>query len=87
MSGSPRSLRMLESSTGIVYGMTSEMRTLAVIPYLLVPLGLAVILFAWRAWRNRYWGYLRRACYSTLSVAVVMVLGFLVRWNYLPPRW
>jgi hypothetical protein len=82
-----RSLRMLRESSGIVYGMTGDMRFLAFVPYLLVPLGLAVLAFTWRAWRNRYWGILRRAYFTSLAVGVVLVLAFLARWNYLPPRW
>jgi CubicO group peptidase (beta-lactamase class C family) len=82
-----RSIRMLEGSSGIVYGMTGDMRLLAVVPYLLVPLGLAVLAFAWRAWRYGYWGILRRSYFTSLAVGAVLVLAFLVRWNYLPPRW
>jgi CubicO group peptidase (beta-lactamase class C family) len=82
-----RSLRMLEASSGIVHGMTGDMRLLAVVPYLLVPLGLAVLVFTWRAWRYGYWGIVRRAYFTSLAVGAVLVLAFLARWNYLPPRW
>jgi hypothetical protein len=82
-----RSVRMLQASSGIVYGMTGDMRLLAMIPYVLVPLGFAVLALTWRAWHYRYWGIVRRAYYSSLALGVVLVLAFLVRWNYLPPRW
>jgi CubicO group peptidase (beta-lactamase class C family) len=82
-----RSIRMLETSSGIVYGMTSEMQLLAVVPYMLLTLGLAVLAFTWRAWRYRYWGIVRRSYFTSLAVGVVLVLAFLARWNYLPPRW
>jgi CubicO group peptidase (beta-lactamase class C family) len=82
-----RSLRMFEQTSGIVYGMTDDMRLLAVVPYLLVPLGLVVLGSTWRAWRRRRWGVVRRTYFTLLAASVVLVLAFLVRWNYLPPRW
>jgi hypothetical protein len=82
-----RSVRMLQETRGIVYGMTGDMRLLALVPYLLVPLGLAVLGFTWRAWSSRRWGVVRRAYLTLLAAGVILVLAFLVRWNYLPPRW
>jgi CubicO group peptidase (beta-lactamase class C family) len=82
-----RSVRMFEQTRGIVYGMTDDMKLLAVVPYLLVPLGLIVLGSTWRAWRRPRWGVVRRGYYTLLAAGVVLVLAFLVRWNYLPPRW
>jgi len=45
-------------------------------------LGFAVI-----AWRRRYWGPARRAYYTLFAMMVLLVVAFLVRWNYLPPVW
>jgi CubicO group peptidase (beta-lactamase class C family) len=82
-----RSNRMLMSTTGIVTGMTSGMRQLLLLPYALGLLAAIVLGFAVIAWRRGYWGPVRRVYYSLLATIAVLVVAFLVRWNYLPPVW
>ncbi len=82
-----RSTRMLESATGIVTGMTPGMRRLLQLPYALGLLAAFVLGFAVIAWRRRYWGPIRRAYYTAFAMMALLVVAFLVRWNYLPPVW
>ncbi len=78
---------MLESATGIVTGMTPGMLRLLQLPYALGLLAAFVLGFAVIAWRRRYWGPARRAYYTLFAMMVLLVVAFLVRWNYLPPVW
>ena len=82
-----RSTRMLMSATGIVTGMTPGMRQLLLLPYALGLLAAFVTGFAVIAWRSGYWGPTRRVYYSLIATIAVLVVAFLVRWNYLPPVW
>lgn len=82
-----RSVRMFERSTGIVHGMTTDMQTLLAIPWALAVLGPALVGCAALAWRRRFWSGFRRVLYSGLALAALVALGFLIRWNYLPPSW
>jgi CubicO group peptidase (beta-lactamase class C family) len=82
-----RSTRMLQSATGIVTGMTPGMRLLLQLPYALGLLATFVVGFAIIAWRSGYWGPARRAYYSLFALMALLVVAFLVRWNYLPPVW
>jgi hypothetical protein len=82
-----RSTRMLMSATGIVTGMTPGMRLLLQLPYALGLLAAFVLGFAVVAWRRGYWGPARRVYYSLIATIALLVVAFLVRWNYLPPVW
>ena len=33
------------------------------------------------------WGPARRAYYTLIAMMALLVVAFLVRWNYLPPVW
>jgi len=81
-----QSTRMLERANGIVFGVPSGMRWLAMIPYGLAILGAIVGVCAVLAWRRRYWDVVRRLEYTILALGAALTLAFLVRWNYLPPR-
>jgi CubicO group peptidase (beta-lactamase class C family) len=81
-----RSVRMLSQSTGLVYGVDSQMAGLSRIPYVLAPLGAVIVASAVYGWKRGLWDLPRRMAYSLLAIAAVLVLAFLVRWNYLPPR-
>lgn len=81
-----RSTRMFESATGLVLGVGADMRWLSWLPYVMTPLGLLVTLYALVAWRRRYWDVVRRAEYSFVAGAAMLVIAFLLRWNYLPAR-
>ncbi len=82
-----RSTRMLESATGIVTGMTPGMLRLLQLPYALGLLSALVLGFAVIAWRSKFWGPARRVYYTLFSMMALLVVAFLVRWNYLPPVW
>jgi CubicO group peptidase (beta-lactamase class C family) len=82
-----RSTAMLMSATGIVTGMTQEMRLLLQLPYALGLLAALVLGLAVIAWRRGYWGPVRRAYYTLFAMMAVLIIAFLVRWNYLPPVW
>ena len=79
-----RTVRMLERATGIVYGVTPAFRAAAVVPWMLAVLAAMMIASAVRAWVRRSWDWPRRSLYSLLAIGAVMVVAFLVRWNYLP---
>jgi CubicO group peptidase (beta-lactamase class C family) len=81
-----RSVRMLSQATGLVYGVSADMRLLALIPYALAIVTVTIIVAAVQAWRRRDWDFGRRAALSLLAVNAVLVVAFLVRWNYLPAR-
>ena len=68
-------------------GMTPGMRLLLQLPYALGLLATFVVGFAIIAWRSGYWGPARRAYYSLFALMALLVVAFLVRWNYLPPVW
>jgi CubicO group peptidase (beta-lactamase class C family) len=82
-----RSTRMLTSATGIVTGMTPEMHRLLQLPYALALVAALVTGFAVIAWRRGYWGPARRVYYALVAIMALLVVVFLVRWNYLPPVW
>jgi CubicO group peptidase (beta-lactamase class C family) len=82
-----RSTRMLESTTGIVTGMTPGMRLLLQLPYALGLLAAFILGFAIAAWRRGYWGPARRTYYTLVAMMALLAVAFLVRWNYLPPVW
>lgn len=81
------SLRELATSSGIIYGMTSQMRLLLIVPWALALLSGPVLVFAIKAWRNSYWGPLRRVYYSVIATSCLLTVAMLLRWNYLPPVW
>jgi CubicO group peptidase (beta-lactamase class C family) len=81
-----RSVRMLSQATGLVYGVSANMRFLAAIPFALAVLAVIVVAAAVQAWRRSYWDFGRRATLSLLTVSAVLVVVFLMRWNYLPAR-
>ncbi|MEZ4589502.1 MAG: hypothetical protein R2909_24255, partial [Gemmatimonadales bacterium] len=74
------------SSSGIIYGPTTQFRVLAAIPVLLAPLGLLLGWWTVVAWRRGYWGPVRRGVFTAVTVAAGLTLAFLIRWNYLPVR-
>jgi uncharacterized membrane protein YidH (DUF202 family) len=82
-----RSNAMLQSATGITTGMTPGMRALLQLPYVMALVAALVVVFATLAWRRRYWGPVRRTYYTLIAALAILVVAFLVRWNYLPPVW
>jgi CubicO group peptidase (beta-lactamase class C family) len=82
-----RSNAMLQSATGITTGMTPGMRALLQLPYVLALLAALLVVFAAVAWRRCYWGPVRRTYYTLIAALAILVVAFLVRWNYLPPVW
>lgn len=82
-----RSTAMLQSATGITTGMTRGMQALLQLPYVLALLAALVVVFAAVAWRRRYWGPVRRTYYTVIAAFAILVVAFLIRWNYLPPVW
>jgi CubicO group peptidase (beta-lactamase class C family) len=82
-----RSNAMLQSATGITTGMTPGMRALLQLPYVLALLAALLVVFAAVAWRRCYWGPVRRTYYTLIAALAILVIAFLVRWNYLPPVW
>jgi hypothetical protein len=81
-----RTVRMMSSGTGIVYGVTPSYRAALVVPWVLAALAIVIVLSAAVAVRRRYWDWPRRGLYNVLMVGAVMTVAFLVRWNYLPMR-
>ena len=65
--------------------MTSQMRALALVPWLLAGLSVAILVGAVAAWRRGWWDLPRRILLSAFVVCALLVVTFLVRWNYLPP--
>jgi CubicO group peptidase (beta-lactamase class C family) len=80
-----RSVRMFESGTGIVYGVSPQMRAFALVPWLLAALAAAVLAGAVVSWRRGWWDWPRRMLLSAFAVCALCVVTFLARWNYLPP--
>jgi hypothetical protein len=50
-------------------------------------LAIPIALSAVRAWRERWWSWFGRACYTMLAFGAVLTAHFLVWWNYIPGRW
>lgn len=80
-----RSLRELSQSRGIVHGLSATDYALSLLPVVLALLALQILIFAARAWMLRRWDATRRVLYTLVAVHAVLVLAFLIRWNYLPP--
>jgi CubicO group peptidase (beta-lactamase class C family) len=81
-----RSTRMLERATGIVYGVTPLFRLAAVVPWILAVMSVFIVVAAVLSWPRGSWGPLRRVLYGLVAVGAVLIVAFLVRWNYLPMR-
>jgi CubicO group peptidase (beta-lactamase class C family) len=79
-----RSVRMGETATGIVFGMTPQWRAFAMLSWVLALLAVALCIAAAAAWRRRWWDWPRRLLLSVFAACALCVLSFLVRWNYLP---
>jgi CubicO group peptidase (beta-lactamase class C family) len=81
-----RSTRMFERATGIVYGVTPLFRVAAAVPWILGVMSAVIVVAAVRSWPRGSWGPLRRVLYGLVAVGAVLVVAFLLRWNYLPMR-
>jgi CubicO group peptidase (beta-lactamase class C family) len=81
-----RSARMFERANGIVFGVTPSFRAASVVPWLLAGLATFMVVAAIRAWPRQLWDPVRRTLYGLATVGALLVIAFLIRWNYLPMR-
>jgi hypothetical protein len=81
-----KSARMFERASGIVFGVTTSFRAAAVVPWLLAGLAAFMVVAAIRAWSHKLWDPARRTLYGLTTIGALLVIAFLVRWNYLPMR-
>jgi CubicO group peptidase (beta-lactamase class C family) len=51
------------------------------LPWLLIPLGTALVVFTVLAWRNRYWRAPARVHYSIITAAALLLISILNYWN------
>jgi CubicO group peptidase (beta-lactamase class C family) len=51
--------------------------------HLAVLLALASLYFAWRAWREKYWGWLGRIHYTLVTLAGLVFIWLAIYWNWL----
>jgi hypothetical protein len=51
------------------------------LPWLLIPLGAALVVFTVLAWRNRYWRVSARVHYTIVSAAALLLIAILNYWN------
>jgi CubicO group peptidase (beta-lactamase class C family) len=51
------------------------------LPWLLIPLGAALIVFTFLAWRYRYWRALARVHYTIVTTAALLLIAILNYWN------
>jgi len=79
-----RSVRMFERLDGLVFGVPSDLRALALVPWVMAGLAVVVVTCAVVAWPRRWWDPVRRGLYAAVALGAVLTLAFLVRWNYLP---
>jgi len=79
-----RSVRMFERVEGLVFGVPSNLRALALVPWLMAGLVVVVVICAVVAWPRRWWDPVRRGLYAAIALTAVLTVAFLVRWNYLP---
>lgn len=80
-----RSVRQLSSGEGLVLGVTTQMRAVSLLAWVLAALAVAIVVGAIAAWRRGWWDIPRRGLISIYAVVALLVVAFLVRWNYLPP--
>lgn len=80
-----RSVRQLSSGEGLVLGVSPQMRAMSMLAWLLAALAFAMVAGAIVAWRRGWWDVPRRGLISLYAVLSLLVVSFLVRWNYLPP--
>jgi CubicO group peptidase (beta-lactamase class C family) len=81
-----RSTRMFGNATGLVFGVTGDMRALSVLPWLMAVSAAVIVAGTVLAFRRGWWDPLRRVLYSGVAAGAVLTIVFLVRWNYLPVR-
>jgi ABC-type proline/glycine betaine transport system permease subunit len=51
------------------------------LPWLLIPLGAALVVFTVLVWRNRYWRAPARMHYSIITATALLLIGILNYWN------
>jgi hypothetical protein len=81
-----KSARMFERADGIVYGLTPFFRVAAIVPWILSVLAIVMSVASIRAWPRRLWDPTRRVLYGLVTFGGLLVIAFLIRWNYLPMR-
>ena len=67
----------------LIYGMTPEMVVMLWLPIISVPLTLAVVCLAIRAWQRGTWSMAGRVYYSLVALVGVVYPVFLYHWNLL----
>jgi hypothetical protein len=65
------------------FGIPPLIRWALWLPLVAIPLLAATAMFSVRAWRRKYWGLAGRIHYSLVTVAGVVLLGWLYYWNLL----
>jgi CubicO group peptidase (beta-lactamase class C family) len=79
--------RDISSGSGIMFGMSTGKVILLRLAWVAGILAIPIALSAVRAWRERWWSWFGRACYTMLAFGAVLTAHFLVWWNYIPGRW
>ncbi len=76
-----------EGTEGIVFGMTSRVKIMLLIPQVIVVLTGATLLGALFAWCIRYWRFMGRLHYTLVALAGTGFVWFLYNWNLMSWGW
>lgn len=74
-------LTVAGDSSELIYGFPPLLKFALALPLLAIPLTLALVYFAARAWREKYWNGYGRIQYSVIALASVAFLWSLNYWN------
>jgi hypothetical protein len=67
----------------LTFGLPPLAKAVLLLPWVILPLTGLIVIFAWLAWRRKYWTRTGRVLYTILAVAGVAHVWFLVYWNLL----